>query len=66
MAPITILARDLETAPGRMAGERHAGPAADPLDRLFTIAFATRDPWTTFLVGLSASVGAGISMGGER
>jgi len=30
---------------------------------IFTIAFATRDPWTTFLVGLSASVGAGISMG---
>jgi VIT1/CCC1 family predicted Fe2+/Mn2+ transporter len=30
---------------------------------IFTIAFATRDPWTTFLVGLSASIGAGISMG---
>jgi len=30
---------------------------------IFTIAFATRHPWTTFLVGLSASVGAGISMG---
>jgi hypothetical protein len=30
---------------------------------IFTIAFATRDPWTTLLVGLSASIGAGISMG---
>jgi erythrin-vacuolar iron transport family protein len=30
---------------------------------VFAVAFATRDPWTTFLVGLSASVGAGISMG---
>ena len=25
--------------------------------------FATQNPWTTFLVGLSASVGDGISMG---
>lgn len=30
---------------------------------IFATAFATRDPWTTFLVGLAASVGAGISMG---
>ncbi len=30
---------------------------------IFATAFATRDPWTTFLIGLSASVGAGISMG---
>jgi rubrerythrin len=30
---------------------------------IFATAFATRDPWTTFLVGLSASIGAGISMG---
>ncbi|MCK5932670.1 MAG: VIT1/CCC1 transporter family protein [Fulvimarina manganoxydans] len=30
---------------------------------IFATAFATEDPWTTFLVGLSASVGAGISMG---
>jgi erythrin-vacuolar iron transport family protein len=30
---------------------------------LFTAAFATKDHWQTFLVGLSASVGAGISMG---
>ncbi len=30
---------------------------------IFATAFATQDPWTTFLVGLSASVGAGISMG---
>ncbi|QHQ34278.1 iron exporter MbfA [Algicella marina] len=30
---------------------------------IFATAFATGDPWTTFLVGLSASVGAGISMG---
>ena len=29
---------------------------------LFATAFATQNPWTTFLVGLSASVGAGISM----
>lgn len=30
---------------------------------LFAAAFATRDPWETFLVGLAASIGAGISMG---
>jgi rubrerythrin len=29
---------------------------------LFAAAFATRKPWETFLVGLAASVGAGISM----
>jgi VIT1/CCC1 family predicted Fe2+/Mn2+ transporter len=29
---------------------------------IFAIAFATRDPHTTFLVGLAAAVGAGISM----
>jgi rubrerythrin len=30
---------------------------------LFAAAFATHSPWETFLVGLAASVGAGISMG---
>jgi rubrerythrin len=30
---------------------------------LFAAAFATRDSWATFLVGLAATVGAGISMG---
>ncbi|MGH1367894.1 MAG: iron exporter MbfA [Maritimibacter sp.] len=30
---------------------------------IFAVAFATHDPHTTFLVGLAASVGAGISMG---
>ena len=30
---------------------------------IFAAAFATGDPWQTFLVGLSASVGAGLSMG---
>ncbi|MCB1439091.1 MAG: rubrerythrin family protein [Nitratireductor sp.] len=30
---------------------------------IFATAFATMNPWTTFLVGLAASVGAGISMG---
>lgn len=30
---------------------------------LFAAAFATRDTWQTFLVGVAASVGAGISMG---
>jgi rubrerythrin len=30
---------------------------------IFATAFATESPWTTFVVGLSASVGAGISMG---
>lgn len=30
---------------------------------IFATAFATHDPWTTFLVGVAASVGAGISMG---
>jgi rubrerythrin len=30
---------------------------------LFAAAFATRNPWDTFLVGLAASIGAGISMG---
>lgn len=30
---------------------------------LFAAAFATKDSWSTFLVGLAAGVGAGISMG---
>ncbi len=30
---------------------------------IFATAFATQNPWTTFIVGLSASLGAGISMG---
>jgi rubrerythrin len=30
---------------------------------VFAAAFATEDPWQTFLVGLAASIGAGISMG---
>ncbi len=33
---------------------------------IFAVAFATQDTWTTFLVGLAASVGAGISMGFTR
>ena len=30
---------------------------------VFAAAFATRDPWNAFLVGMAASLGAGISMG---
>jgi erythrin-vacuolar iron transport family protein len=30
---------------------------------LFAAAFATKDSWSTFLVGLAAGIGAGISMG---
>ncbi|HRN83690.1 MAG TPA: ferritin family protein [Hyphomicrobium sp.] len=30
---------------------------------IFAVAFATYDTWTTFLVGLAASIGSGISMG---
>jgi rubrerythrin len=30
---------------------------------VFAAAFATHDPWNTFLVGMAASIGAGISMG---
>lgn len=30
---------------------------------IFAVAFATHDTWTTFLVGIAASLGAGISMG---
>jgi erythrin-vacuolar iron transport family protein len=30
---------------------------------IFAAAFATQDTWSTFLIGLSAAVGAGISMG---
>ena len=30
---------------------------------VFAAAFATHDPWKAFLVGLAASLGAGISMG---
>lgn len=33
------------------------------LTPIFAAAFATGDTWQTFLIGLSASVGAGISMG---
>ena len=30
---------------------------------VFAAAFATHKPWNAFLVGLAASIGAGISMG---
>jgi rubrerythrin len=30
---------------------------------LFAAAFSTHDPWKTFVIGLAASIGAGISMG---
>ncbi|QFU07416.1 VIT family protein [Rhodobacteraceae bacterium THAF1] len=30
---------------------------------IFAVAFATQDTWTTFIVGLAASLGAGVSMG---
>ena len=30
---------------------------------VFAAAFATRNPWDAFLVGMAASLGAGISMG---
>jgi hypothetical protein len=30
---------------------------------VFAAAFATHNPWNTFLVGIAASIGAGISMG---
>jgi rubrerythrin len=30
---------------------------------LFATAFATQNPWSTFLVGIAAAIGAGISMG---
>ena len=30
---------------------------------VFAAAFATHDPWQTFLVGMAAAIGAGISMG---
>lgn len=33
------------------------------LGPIFAAAFATHDPWQTFLVGLAASLGSGISMG---
>ena len=32
------------------------------LASLFSAAFATHDTWSTFLVGLAAAIGAGISM----
>src|SRR5436305_13434437 len=37
--------------------------SVSPLAPLFAAAFATHDSWQTFLVGLAASLGAGISMG---
>jgi erythrin-vacuolar iron transport family protein len=37
--------------------------SVSPLAPIFAAAFATGDTWNTFLVGLAASVGAGISMG---
>ena len=50
--------------------EQGAGPClptkkssvAQTLSALFAAAFATRDSWDAFLVGLAASIGAGISM----
>jgi rubrerythrin len=67
-----------ETAPDDEAAARHrlfvlqvvqpglAGlmdGSVSTLAPLFAAAFATRSPWQTFLVGLAASLGAGISMG---
>src|SRR5207247_3678247 len=37
--------------------------SVSPLAPLFAAAFATHNSWQTFLVGLAASLGAGISMG---
>src|SRR5207249_11304642 len=39
------------------------GGSVSTLAPLFAAAFRTHDSWTTFLVGLAASIGAGISMG---
>src|SRR5207245_836968 len=37
--------------------------SVSPIAPLFPAAFATHTSWATFLIGLAASVGAGISMG---
>jgi rubrerythrin len=47
--------------PGLAGGVRDG--SVSTLAPIFATAFATHDPQTTFLVGLAASVGAGISMG---
>ena len=59
-----------ETAPPHVrAAGRPAGLAGlmdgsvSTLAPLFAAAFATHDTWQTFLVGIAASMGAGISMG---
>src|SRR5262249_34350279 len=48
-----------------LAAIRAAGPrwTVSTLAPLFAAAFATHNTWETFLVGLAASVGAGIAMG---
>ena len=49
---------------GHPAGARRPdGRLGLDLAPLFAAAFATHDTWQTFLVGLAASLGAGISMG---
>lgn len=69
-APADVKAQEAETArrkfiltyvqPG-LAGLMDG--SVSTLAPIFATAFATGDTWTTFLVGLSASIGAGISMG---
>jgi rubrerythrin len=69
------LAEDAKTAEDRTARRQFVLTWVQPglaglmdgsvstLAPIFATAFATQDTWTTFLVGLAASVGAGISMG---
>jgi erythrin-vacuolar iron transport family protein len=70
LLPRNVRAREDETA-RRMFVLQYVQPglaglmdgSVSTLAPLFAAAFATHDTWATFLVGLAASVGAGISMG---
>ncbi len=70
LLPKDVRAREDETA-RRMFVLQYVQPglaglmdgSVSTLAPLFAAAFATHDTWATFLVGLAASVGAGISMG---
>jgi rubrerythrin len=69
LLPKNVRAREDETA-RRMFVLQYVQPglaglmdgSVSTLAPLFAAAFATHDTWATFLVGLAASVGAGISM----
>src|SRR5262249_44295159 len=66
LAPVQVFRHAPCPSDSRYTGPRAPDwlrpPSVSTLAPLFAAAFATRTSWPTFLVGLAASIGAGISM----